>query len=109
MVVGLDSQNTPNVINTVSIGTLNATCVSPREVFKWLILSNCMSFICVHNHLSIGDLIPSEADKSVTGILCKVGKMLDIKLTDHLIINADKRFFSFSYAGLLNHETEEKT
>jgi DNA repair protein RadC len=100
IVIGLDSSNTPNVINTVSIGTLNSTYVSLREVFKSLILSNCASFVCAHNHVS-GSLIPSECDKEVTAKLRDAGNLLDIKLIDHLIIGHGKTFFSFYKSNLI--------
>ncbi len=103
VVAGLDSKSIPNVINTVSIGTLSGTYVSAREVFKPLILSNCATFICIHNHLSQGSLTPSECDKKVTENLCKAGKILEITLIDHLIIGPDKSYYSFSHAGLLSN------
>jgi DNA repair protein RadC len=102
IVVGLDTSNRPNVINIVSIGTLNSTAVSPREVFKPLILSNCASFICVHNHVS-GQLIPSECDKNVTRVLISIGNQLNINLVDHLIVNASKEHYSFANTFLLKN------
>ena len=101
IVVGLDSNNVPNVINTVSVGTLNSACVCPREVLKPLILSNCASFICADNHVS-GNTVPSEPDKRTTVMLRNAGRMLEINLLDHLIIGHDKTFFSFNSSDLIN-------
>jgi DNA repair protein RadC len=99
-VIGLNSQNQPNVINIVSVGSLNSAPVSPREVFKPLILSNCLSFICVHNHVS-GAIQPSESDKTVTRILYELGRKLDIQLLDHIILGSGKAYFSFADEGIL--------
>lgn len=94
IVIGLSTRNIPNVINVVSVGTLNSTASSPRDVFKALILSNCASFICVHNHVG-GTLSPSESDKKITDTLGELGDKLEIKLLDHIIIGENKKFYSF--------------
>ena len=73
-------------VETVSIGTLNATHVSPREVFKSAILANANAIILCHNHPS-GELSPSSDDEKVTETITKAGKLLGIRLIDHLIIS----------------------
>ena len=88
--------------NVVSIGTLSASMVSPREVFKSSILSNASSFIAIHNHPS-GNLHPSEADKVLTERLMICGKYMDIKMLDHIIIGGESGdMFSFKAEGLMN-------
>ena len=98
VVVGMNAQNFPNVVNIVSIGTLNSTQVGPREVFKPLILSNCLTFICVHNHMG-GTLEPSNHDVYITKTLAELGDKLEIKLLDHIIIGFDDSYYSFSKSG----------
>lgn len=72
-------------MNIVSMGTLNASLVSPREVFKSGILSNVASIIAVHNHPS-GNLFPSQNDLQITKTLMQAGELLGIELLDHIIV-----------------------
>lgn len=76
----------------VSIGTLDANLVHPREVFKPAIEYSAAGVILVHNHPS-GDTAPSHADLEVTHQLIQAGKILGIDLIDHLIVTKDA-FFS---------------
>jgi DNA repair protein RadC len=70
---------------TISIGTLNASLVHPREVFKPAIDHLAASIIAAHNHPS-GGCEPSEADLELTRRLKEAGKLLGIELNDHLVI-----------------------
>ena len=72
-------------LNICSVGTLNASMISPREVFKSSILSNAAAFIAIHNHPS-GSPQPSEEDRTVTKRLAECGKMMDIRMLDHIIV-----------------------
>jgi len=81
----LDSRNRLIKVETVSLGTLNENVIHPREVFKPAIENSAASIILVHNHPS-GDAEPSEEDIFLTRDIIKAGKILDIKLKDHLII-----------------------
>lgn len=72
-------------MNIVSVGCINATIVSPREVFKSAILSNASSMIALHNHPS-GSIRPSREDVQVTRQLIKSGRILGIELMDHIIV-----------------------
>ena len=86
-----------------SIGTLNASLVSPREVFKSAILSNAGAFICIHNHPS-GNLEPSQDDKDVTGRLMECGRLLDIAMMDHIIVAGETgEMYSFKQEGLFEN------
>lgn len=88
--------------NLVSMGTLNASLVSPREVFKSSILSNAARIIAIHNHPS-GTVSPSKQDKLITQRLREAGELLDIQLLDHVIIGGDNgRYYSFHEENLLN-------
>lgn len=72
---------------TVSIGSLNASIVHPREVFKPAVLQSAASVVLVHNHPS-GDPEPSEEDVSITKRLVQAGELLGIQVLDHVILAA---------------------
>lgn len=82
---------------TVFIGSLNASIVHPREVFKEAFRRSAASIICFHNHPS-GDPSPSREDIEVTKRLVKCGELLGIKVLDHIIIG-DKKFVSLKEKG----------
>jgi DNA repair protein RadC len=71
----------------VSIGSLNASIVHPREVFQPAILHSAASVVLVHNHPS-GDPEPSEEDISITRRLVQVGELVGIEVLDHVIVAA---------------------
>jgi len=81
----LDSRNQEIHKEIVSVGTLNESLVHPREVFESAIKNNAASIIIAHNHPS-GDLEPSQADIEITKKLIHAGKILDIKIVDHIIV-----------------------
>ncbi|WP_100333350.1 RadC family protein [Bacillus alkalisoli] len=92
--------NTKNQVihqQTVFIGSLNASIVHPREVFKEAFRRSAASFICLHNHPS-GDPSPSREDIEVTKRLNDCGKLIGIELLDHLIIG-DQKFVSLKEKG----------
>ena len=86
-------------ISTISIGTLNASLVHPREVFKDAIKHSAASVVLAHNHPS-GDPEPSEDDLTITKRLMEAGKILGIEVIDHIII-AKNGFLSFKERGLV--------
>lgn len=73
----------------LSVGTVNASIVSPREIFKKALEHNAVFVVLVHNHPS-GDPTPSSADVEVTKIVKKCGEMMEISLLDHIIIGDNK-------------------
>lgn len=88
VVLCLDTKNQPTCIQTVHIGSLNASIVHPREVLKSALLSNSASIIVGHNHPSnVCD--PSPEDIQVTERLVEAGKIIGIDVLDHLIICTD--------------------
>lgn len=95
----LDSRRRLIGCELVSIGSLDASIVHPREVFKGALLSNAHSIMVAHYHPS-QDLRPSQADRWTTRQLLFVACMLQMDLVDHLILG-DDRYFSFKKAGLL--------
>lgn len=84
---------------TVSVGTLSASLVHPREVFFPAIAQAAAAVVAVHNHPS-GDPAPSAEDREVTRRLQRAGELLGIPLADHLIVS-DGGWFSFREQGLL--------
>ena len=86
------------ITKTISIGTLTANLVHPRELFKPAIELSAASIIIAHNHPS-GDTKPSVEDKKITQKLIKVGKLLGIKLEDHIIVTKNS-FLSLKEAKM---------
>lgn len=95
----LDTKNRLLRICRVSVGTVNASLVEPREVFKEAIAHSASAIILTHNHPS-GDPTPSSEDIAVTRRLVKAGELLNIPVHDHIII-AEDRFSSLKELGLM--------
>lgn len=95
----LDTKNQITKVETISIGTLNASIVHPREVFKTALLNSANSIILVHNHPS-GDPTPSNEDINITNRLIDAGTLLGIKVLDHIILG-DNRYLSFKEKNLI--------
>lgn len=94
--------NTKNHIvakETLSMGSLNASLVHPREVFRAAIKQGSASLICAHNHPS-GDPTPSREDINLTNRLVEAGNIIGIELLDHVIIG-DGIFVSLKEQGHL--------
>jgi DNA repair protein RadC len=85
---------------TVSVGSLNASIVHPREVFRPAIQAAAASMLLAHNHPS-GDPEPSEDDVEMTRRLVQTGEMLGIEVLDHVIIGAAGSYLSFRERGLI--------
>lgn len=83
----------------VSMGTVDAALVHPREIWKGALLSNASSVIVVHNHPS-GLADPSREDREATRRLVSAGKLLGVPLADHVIV-ADRGLYSFRAQGLI--------
>jgi len=97
LLLSLNTKNGIIAIRTISIGSLNTNIVHPREVFRAAISDGAAQIIVAHNHPS-GDSTPSREDIEITKKLVESGKILDIKLLDHVII-CDGRHFSMQEAG----------
>jgi len=104
-VLYLTSQN--QIIDTVDLssGTVNSSSVSPREVIESAITNNAAALIFVHNHPS-GAVEPSLSDKNITRELVYAGKIMQIKVLDHIIIG-DNRYYSFAGEGLIEEYENE--
>ncbi len=95
----LDTKNQILKEEVVSIGSLNASIVHPREVFKSALMESSASVIMVHNHPS-GDPSPSREDIMVTEKMVEGGKLLGIDVLDHIIIG-DGKYVSLKDEGFV--------
>lgn len=98
-VVALDTKNRIIKEKIITEGTLNASIVHPRDVFRFAVVNSAASVILLHNHPS-GDPSPSQEDIAITRRLVDVGKLMEISVLDHLIIGGGK-FVSLKEMGLL--------
>jgi len=95
----LNSRNIAMGWHVVSRGTLTASLVHPREVFRAAIIENAASIILVHNHPS-GNAKPSNEDRTVTKRIAAAGRLLGVKVLDHVIV-AESGYYSFTEEGEL--------
>lgn len=86
-------------LEEVSVGTVTASLVHPREVFKAAYLANATGLILIHNHPS-GDPTPSPEDREITTRLKEAGKLLGVNVLDHVIFGREC-FYSFADHGAL--------
>ena len=101
-VITLNTKNRVIDRHLVSLGILDASLVSCREVFRPAILDGAAAVIVAHNHPS-GDCAPSAEDIRITRQLVEAGKILDVKILDHVIIGRGERpFMSLREAGLVS-------
>ncbi|HBG15861.1 MAG TPA: hypothetical protein DDW93_03700 [Firmicutes bacterium] len=97
--IHLNTKNRFITSETITIGTLDASLVHPREVFKAAIRQSSASLILAHNHPS-GDPRPSKEDLNLTRRLKEAGDLLGIPILDHLIIGNNK-YYSMKEEGTL--------
>ncbi|MGZ9585135.1 RadC family protein [Paenibacillus marinisediminis] len=95
----LNTKNRVLAQETISIGTLDASLVHPREVFRAAMKHGAASMICVHNHPS-GDPEPSREDINITKRLMEVGELVGIEVLDHIVIG-DNQYVSLKERGLV--------
>ena len=95
----LNTKNHVLATPIISIGSLNASIVHPREVFREAIRYSAASVILIHNHPS-GDPTPSQEDKLVTSKLVQAGTLMDITVLDHIIIG-DSKYISMKEEGMI--------
>lgn len=98
-VIFLNTKNGIIAERTISKGTLNATVVSPREVFHRAVKVMAATIILVHNHPS-GDPMPSQDDMELTKKMVEAGKIMDIAVIDHVIVGQGK-YVSLKEKGVL--------
>lgn len=95
----LDTQNQEIKRELISVGTLNASLVHPREVFEPAIKHLASQIILAHNHPG-GSLEPSEQDQFLTKRLSDAGRILGIEILDHVIVSK-RGYSSFKEKSLL--------
>lgn len=94
-VLCVGTRNYMNAGCQVSVGTLGASLVHPRELFSIALLHQSTAIIICHNHPS-GDTTPSPEDTALTRRLASAGKLMGIKLMDHVIVGDNaKNFYSY--------------
>ena len=99
MALYLNTKNGVLKQEVISVGSLNANVVHPREIFKTACMISAAYIIVAHNHPS-GDPTPSREDIEITKKLYEAGKMMGIELLDHVIIGYD-RYYGFKESGQL--------
>lgn len=99
-IVGMNVAGLILYIELVSLGGIKSTVVEPMKVFRVAVMKNASRVIAVHNHPG-GTMAASANDKELTDRLIQVGKILDIRLDDHLIISPTS-YISFRALGLMD-------
>lgn len=95
----LDTKNKIICVDQVSVGSLTASIVHPREVMKSCMLSSCAGLILVHNHPS-EDPTPSREDIEITKRIKECCDLMGIRLLDHIVIGSDE-YVSLADRGLI--------
>lgn len=98
-VCSLDTRNNLIAVDEISVGTLTASLVHPREAFEQAIKRHAAQIIIAHNHPS-GETEPSEDDLKITKRLVDAGKIMGIEILDHLIIT-QQTYLSFKEKNLI--------
>ena len=101
-VIVLNTKNHVLGIEEISVGTLSASLVHPREVFQAVLKYPASAFIIFHNHPS-GDPSPSREDIAMTERLGKAAKIMDIPMLDHIIIGTggERRYISLKEESIV--------
>jgi len=97
--LALNNKNRVNGFKVISTGSLTASLVHPREVWRAALYLCAAAVVFVHNHPS-GDPAPSPEDIDITRRLKETGDVLGIRVLDHVVLGGD-RYFSFSDKGML--------
>jgi DNA repair protein RadC len=95
----MNNKNRINGFKVISTGSLTASLVHPREVWRAALHLCAAAVVFVHNHPS-GDPAPSPEDQDITRRLKETGDLLGIRVLDHVVLG-EERFYSFSDRGLL--------
>ncbi len=101
VVLHVNTQRRVTAIHLVSLGTLDASLVSPRDVFRRAIHESAAAILVAHAHPS-GDPEPSPEDVALTRRLSAAGKILAIELLDHVVIGSEGKYVSLAERGLLS-------
>ena len=102
-ILGLNTKNVIQYTDLVSLGSLSASLVHPRETFRLAVMKATANIIIGHNHPS-GDTKPSQEDILLTNRLAQAGEILGINVLDHVIIGSEGSYFSFRDNGMINRK-----
>jgi DNA repair protein RadC len=102
-VILLDARHRVLRSEAISQGTLTASLVHPREVFRPALYEAAAALVLVHNHPS-GDPTPSREDREVTSRLAKAGEILGVRVLDHVVV-AERGFCSLRDEGILEPDS----
>ena len=97
--ISLNTKNRLIAANIISLGSLNANIVHPREVFYSAIADRAAAIVVAHNHPS-GDTAPSQCDIDITRKLQKSGEIIGISLLDHIILGESGLYLSMKEQNL---------
>lgn len=100
VLLAMNNKNRVNGFKVISTGSLTASLVHPREVWRAALHLCAAAVLFVHNHPS-GEPAPSQEDIEITRRLKETADVLGIRVLDHVVLGNDRRFFSFSDRGLL--------
>ena len=99
VLIAINNKNRVNGFKVISTGSLTASLVHPREVWRAALHLCAAAVVFVHNHPS-GDPAPSPEDQEITRRLKETGDTLGIRVLDHVVLGRD-RFYSFSDQGMI--------
>lgn len=105
IVVGCDAGSCATYIDEVGRGSVYCCPGTIPEIFKAAIISNATRILLFHNHPG-GSLQPSQMDKEFTKNVRKAGELLEIELSDHIIIGRDGAYYSFMEANILDDDPD---
>lgn len=96
--IGLKRNNTLTYVDLASIGTLHSVSVDARLVFKPALIRSASALILLHNHPS-ESIIPSDSDILLTRNMVHIGRIMDIRILDHIIVGGKNHSELFSFAN----------
>ena len=103
LTLNLDTKHRLVAATTVSVGSVDHTFMSPREVFRDALLHGASALVIAHNHPS-GDAEPSRDDQLITRRLVRAGELVGVELLDHIVIGHE-RWVSLARRGALTNES----
>ena len=103
LTLNLDTKHRLVATTTVSIGSVDHTFMSPREVFRDALLHGAAALVIAHNHPS-GDAEPSSDDERITRRLVRAGELVGVEILDHIVVGHE-RWVSLARRGALDNES----
>ena len=103
LTLNLDTKHRLVATTTVSVGSVDHTFMSPREVFRDALLHGASALVIAHNHPS-GDAEPSSDDERITRRLVRAGELVGVVILDHIVVGHE-RWVSLARRGALTNES----